>query len=584
MSFGAMAAWQAWLLIATAAGVATWLFYVKVRPPKIAVPSLLLWRRVLDQSRTLTWWERVRRAVSLALTMLVAVALALAVTRPAPRVSASARGRLLLVLDSSWSMGARMANGRTRWQTAVAQARAMAQSAGEDVALATTADGLVEGPTSDIALVETALERLSPSGGDGAAWPRIGEAGAVHFFTDGAIARAIDPAVVVHSVHQPAGNVAITAFNVRAATSAAGKAEAYLEFANYAVGSQDARFTLTRGTAVVLDQPVTLAPGETIRQVVPLDLAGDPRLRVRISAPENALEADDEAVAWVAASEVLRVAVVSADPGALATLLQREPGVRATVVPPGGYQPGNEDVVIFDRTVPDAAPGKPALFIAPPSSAWLAELTGEERTPRWTTAVGHPTLAGVDPLSVDIRRARVYRGALTAVASTEGGTTLVAVADRPDARLVLLSFALGESNLPMSPVFPVLIGNTLEWLARPALASTGRPGPVEVPASTRRVIGPDGANVEIMRAGERAVVTLRSPGLYRVEAAGSHSVVGVNVGAPDISNLQKSSLTTASGISFAGQVTGRPWWWYAVVIAFVLAAIEFATWQRRITV
>ena len=578
-----MASWQAWLLIAGAAGAATWLFFVKVRPPKIAVPSLLLWRRVLDQSRTLTWWERVRRAVSLALTILVAVALALAVTRPAPRVSASSRGRVLLVLDSSWSMGAKTSSGRTRWQLAVAQARAMAQSAAEDVALATTADGLVEGPTSDIALIETALERLSPAGGDGAAWPRVGDADNVHFFTDGAVARAIDPSVVVHSVHQAAGNVGITAFNVRAATSAAGKAEAYLEFANYATGSQDAKLTLTRGTTVVLDQPVTLAAGEAIRQVVPLDLDGDPRLRVRITAPENALETDDEAVAWVAASEVLRVAVVSADPGALATLLQREPGVRATVVGPGGYQAGAEDVVIFDRTVPDAAPGKPALFIAPPSSTWLAEVTGEERTPRWTIATGHPTMAGVDPLSLDVKRARVYRGALTPVASSDGGTTLVAVADRPDARLMLISFALGESNLPMSPVFPVLVGNALEWLARPALSSTGRPGPVDVPASTRRVIGPDGTNVEIMRAGERAVATLRTPGLYRVEAAGSHSVVGVNVGAPDISNLQRSTIT-GSASSVAGQMTGRPWWWYAVVLAFVVGAIEFATWQRRITV
>ena len=41
------------------------------------VPSLVLWQRVLDQARHLTWWERVRRAVSLAATILIAVALAI---------------------------------------------------------------------------------------------------------------------------------------------------------------------------------------------------------------------------------------------------------------------------------------------------------------------------------------------------------------------------------------------------------------------------------------------------------------------------------------------------------------------------
>jgi hypothetical protein len=82
MSFGAMAAWQAWALVVGAGAAAAWLFYLKVRPPRVAVPSLLLWRRVLDQKRDITWWERVRKAVSLALTVLVAAMLALAVTRP----------------------------------------------------------------------------------------------------------------------------------------------------------------------------------------------------------------------------------------------------------------------------------------------------------------------------------------------------------------------------------------------------------------------------------------------------------------------------------------------------------------------
>ena len=87
MSFGAMAWWQALLLLAGAAALAVWLFRLKVRPPRIAVPTLFLWRRVLDETRELTWWERVRRAVSLAVTVLIAVALALAVTRPGDRKS-----------------------------------------------------------------------------------------------------------------------------------------------------------------------------------------------------------------------------------------------------------------------------------------------------------------------------------------------------------------------------------------------------------------------------------------------------------------------------------------------------------------
>ena len=52
------------------------------------IPSLLLWRRVLDEARELTLWERIRRAVSLIVTVAIALTLALAVTRPALRSGA----------------------------------------------------------------------------------------------------------------------------------------------------------------------------------------------------------------------------------------------------------------------------------------------------------------------------------------------------------------------------------------------------------------------------------------------------------------------------------------------------------------
>src|SRR5262245_13905068 len=136
-----MAAWQAWVLIIGAGVAAWWLFRVKVRPPRELVPSLVVWRRVFDQSPELTWWEKVRRIVSMVVTVLIALALAIAVARPGPKVGATSRGRLLIVLDSSWSMRASLPGGGTRWQRAVDEARTLAQSAGDNIALATTADG-----------------------------------------------------------------------------------------------------------------------------------------------------------------------------------------------------------------------------------------------------------------------------------------------------------------------------------------------------------------------------------------------------------------------------------------------------------
>jgi len=76
---------------------------------------------------------------------------------------------------------------------------------------------------------------------------------------------------------------------------------------------------------------------------------------------------------------------------------------------------------------------------------------------------------------------------------------------------------------------------------------------------------------------------LIAPGLYSIEAAGSRRVVGVNVGQPEIANVMRTSLPdTAAPLSV--RLSARPWWTVAAVAALMLLAIEWLTWQRRITV
>jgi hypothetical protein len=89
--------------------------------------------------------------------------------------------------------------------------------------------------------------------------------------------------------------------------------------------------------------------------------------------------------------------------------------------------------------------------------------------------------------------------------------------------------------------------------------------------------------VPVRRPGDRSVVALGTPGLYLIEAGGSKGVVSVHVGDPDVSNLGRTNLANAGAEAAAGGAR-RPWWIYAVVIAFVLLTAEWWTWQRRVTV
>jgi hypothetical protein len=588
MSFGAMAAWQAWLLVAGAAALAIWLFRLRVRPRRVAIPSLVVWQHVLAQPRAQTLWERIRRAVSLAATAAIAVALAVAFARPGPGAAGGEGGRRLIVLDSSWSMRARTADGGTRWERALAAARALARSAaGEPVALATTADGIVEGPTTDLALIEAALDGLTPSGGQAGGWPRAGDADSVHFITDGVLRISRPPGfVVTHSVFEPASNVAITAFDVRPAVSAGSAGVAYLEVANFADEPRDVRLTITRGTTVVRDATMRLGAGEASREALDLAPEGDPRLLARAAADGDALPDDNEAVAWIPEADPTDVVVVSSEPGAIAPLLGRSPQLRTTFVSPRDYTPAAGDVVIFDRIVPAAAPDRPALFIAPLQAVWLGRAGSEERTPRWTASAPHPVLAGVDPFTVAIERANGISGErLEVLARSERGTPLVAIVDEPDLRAVVLTFALDDSNLATAPAFPVLIGNAIDWLAHPGVPTPAAPGPLVMPRGVSRVLAPDGSAVPVVVAGDRSVAHLPAPGLYRVDAGGGRTVIAVNAGDPVVSDLSRTSLPDAAARAIdAGGVSSWPWWLYALGATIALVAAEWATWLRRITV
>ncbi len=581
-----MSAWQALLLVAAVGAFAAWLFFRKVRPPRIDVPSLLLWRRVFDHSRSLSWWERVRRAVSLVATVLVAVLLALAVARPVSSVGATSHGRLLIVLDSSTSMQARTADGRTRWQHAIAIARRLMGSAGgADISLATTAEGLVEGPTPDTALIESALDRVAPVGGADVPWPRMAGVDTVHFLTDGAHGRPVDSSVVVHSVFEAAPNVAVTALAIRPAATAGTPAQAYLEVANYSTTAQAVRIALTRGRESLVDQSVTMGADEVVRQVVPLGASGDPRVRARVTADHDALDADNEAVAWMGEAQPIAVAVVTDQPAQLAGLLQHAEAVAPTFVTPAAYRPGDEDVVIFDRALPAAAPGKPALVIAPPTSAWLGKAGPVEKTPAWSAASPHDVLAGIDLETLDVTRAEAYAGdGITTIAQSKQGTPLVAVVDRPDRRFVILTFGFGDSNLATAPAFPVFVGNALEWLARPPGGEPRRPGLVTLTASTNQVVGPDARAIAVARAGAATYARLSAPGFYDVQAAGSHQTLAVNAGTPEVSNLGRSTIPAPAAGATANLPSGYAWWLYLAGLVLALVTIEWWTWQRRLTV
>jgi hypothetical protein len=582
-----MPAWQALLLLAAAAAAGAWLFLLKLRPPRMFVPSLLLWQRVLDESREQTLWERIRRAVSLLVTVLLATLLALAAAGPS-RAKAGATGstsRMLIVLDSAPSMLARTRTGETRWDRAVAEAHRLAASTAGDVAVATTGEGLVEGPTSDRALIDTALERIAPTAPEAIFWPRVAGSDEVHFITDGAIGRPIPSDIAVHSVFEEAPNVAITAFDIRRALRPDHAADAYLEVANYSRLPQEIQLSLTRGPSAVFDRTVSMGAGETLRQVIPLAHSAEASLRARVEADGNALPVDDEAFGWIERPRPLAVAIVGENTGWLSKLFEGDPAVRVSTTMPVAYSADavRSDVVIFDRWAPERPPAQAALYFAPPFGR---DAAAEER-PQWEVAGTHPVVRGVDPFTLTIDRARTYRWPpnLSPVVRSARGTPLLYVSESGP-RTIVVTFGPQESNLTAAPAFPVLIGNALEWLTTGAGPRGSRkPGLVAFEAAVTGVADPSGERVPLTRLNGSVTGILRRPGLYVAQEGSSQTRFAVNAGEPHLSNLLQNKLSTSQQTrTVASGAPARPWWLYCALGALVLAVLEWWTWNRRITV
>jgi hypothetical protein len=170
------------------------------------------------------------------------------------------------------------------------------------------------------------------------------------------------------------------------------------------------------------------------------------------------------------------------------------------------------------------------------------------------------------------------------VASSEQGTPLISVDQSMGRRSVVIGFGPGESNLATAPAFPVLVGNALEWLARPDLGGARRPGEIVFDDRVASVVASDGTKVPLQRVDRTAIGVVRKPGLYTVESGGARSTLAVNVGDPQVSDVERTTLSADNARAVGAGTSSHAWWLYLGLAAFALALLEWWTWQRRITV
>ncbi|HMA35424.1 MAG TPA: VWA domain-containing protein [Chloroflexia bacterium] len=517
----------------------TVLYLLRLRRPETAVSSLYLWRAMLRDQEANAPWQRLSASFLLLLQLAIAAALILALARPWATATTPGGRNLVLVVDTSASMGATDGpGGRTRLQEAARLAWervATLPANGSATILAASNHVRVVAPaTADRDVLHHALDALRPD----PAPTDLAEALSV---AAGLVASLPDPEVLIYSdgrfpdprdqVPALAAPIHFVPVGTRGANQAIvalslGRTAATLHL--FAQVANAAPVTVTRRLDVDLDgvawagRTLILPPGQTTAVTLDEVPPGTGVVHAHLAGTDD-LAVDDEAWTVNRLEEPAPVLLVSAGNRFLQNALVLLPNVSLTQSAPEEYAPSlTATLTVFDRVVPSTTlPAGNLLFLAPPTSTVLFDVTGVLTDPAPLLQGAAPGgtgagtgAAGGGELDALLRYAdlsdlhigsavRLSRPAWAHVVLDGEGGPLILAGETAGRRVVVLSFDLHNSDLPLQMAFPLLMRNMVGYLL-PAAAG-GLP-PSVAPGATVPLVadvqngvdhvtvsGPDGA-------------------------------------------------------------------------------------------
>ena len=608
--------------IAAAAGAATLvaLYLLKMRRRRLEVPYAGLWAQVLRDTESTALWRKLRRLLSLLLQLLILATLVLAVGDP--RLGASRRGRsLAIVIDASASMQATDGTGGgdhgTRLDEAKRAAHRLIDELGpEDEAMVLRLDtrpAALTGLSSDERELHRAVEDLQAddTGADvtralGLADDALrGQAQPTTVLIGDGAGWQLDGSLSANKIRYiPVGksgeNLAVTAFAVRRYRSNQTAYEVLAELQNFGKEPAAALFQLLQDGEVVESQRIRLEPGQRLQQLYP-NLAGTgSRLEARLQ-PERAdvLPLDDHAYALLLPRKKIKVLVVTPGNLFLEGALLLDENLAVEKVAPSAWDPASQgrfDAVILDGFMPPAPPTIDALYLDPHGPGSPFAVAGEIVAPLVTeVADKHPVGRWLALRDLNISRASRFSLAPGDVAIASAlRVPIIAAGVRDGHKVVAVGFDLKKSDLPLRVAFPVLLVNALEWFTGGdgALVQTfvaGESWRLQAPgARSVSVRDPAGRTTEAPVFDGKASYVGRKIGFYDVRSDGNQRWLAAQLAAGE-SRVAPERELRIGGVLVARPEPGhiglrRALWPLLAVLAFLLLCLEWATYNRRVTV
>jgi len=600
------------------------IFYLlKVRRHDEEVSSTFLWN---DLIRDLAAHEPLQRLKWNLLLLLQLIALALitfAVARPFTEQMGQKPVQAVLLLDASASMQATDVQP-SRFAKAVDAARTTLSNLPENslatAILVAAHPQVLVSATSDRHQVDRALADAYPSGASTDMREALllarslgGDPSSrrIYLFTDGAFTLPPDlpddlGSVQVVQVGQATGNLAVTVISTRPDPRDNRRQQLFTRVENFSDQAAHATITIAVDGQAVENRTIDMAPNGQNDQVFEELPAGARWASVTVADQrgDNGLTLDDTAYAVLTQHKPAQVLLVSNGNQFLEKVLTLLPNVDLYRIPAQRYlgvEADRFDVIVFDNYLPPLLPRGNLLVVNPPDRGPF-QVNGEVRRPRVATWDREdPLLAFVDirDLSVDSAAKMNLPKWAKPLISTADGVPLMAAGQDGDRRVAIIPFDLRQSNLPLSPAFPILMSNVLSYLSPPGVVQsdtvhTGAPESLSpLPQVERvRVTGPGDQTTEL-RAGQGPITYAATdvPGLYRVQqiVQGGQQTIDDDLFAANLTDREESDIRPRlSGLNSetpieAGLTTlQKEFWMLAAALVLPLLLFEWFWFHRRV--
>lgn len=456
------------------------LYLLRLRRRRIVVSSTLLWQRFLRDREANTLWQRLRANLLLILQLLILLALVISLARPFWRTSTPVPGNAVLLLDASASMSATDVEP-SRFAAAVREGHRLIDNLQEGdqmtLILAGRQPQILAAASQDRTILHRALSEAQPQNG-AADWP------AAIALASGAAQGFVEPQTIIlsdgrlpaglpdlpgevsfRSFGRSASNVAITALALRDT----GQAQQLLAtVSNSGSDHQMVLLSLFDGDQLFDARRVEVPAGRQTSLTLAVPEAGRVISARLATSGENWLSIDDQA--WTVAEGLApaRTLLLSNGNLFLQQILRVLSGIELFYGPAGAppQSDGFDLTVVDGLALPEPLPAGDILIVNPqPGDPSPLFEVGEPFSETDAVVVANsPLVQNVNWRDVHISRAIEVSAPWAEPLVVSPGGPLLLAGEYDGRRVVVLTFDLHDSDLPLQIAFPVLIANITDWL------------------------------------------------------------------------------------------------------------------------